>query len=92
VRVALHERGELTDVSIRLHPYGTEVTQYLLGLNEHDVRDLEFELARRRAMAKRCTSVRGEHTCSLAPGHLDDPGHLCRACTETWPVVPEEGS
>jgi hypothetical protein len=76
----------MTDVSVRLHPYGTEVTQYLLGLREDDLRDLEFALAQRRAMSKRCTATHGEHTCSLAPGHIDDPGHLCRACPEIWPV------
>jgi len=55
------------------------------GLTEHDLRDLEFELARRRAMGRVCQSVYGEHTCSLAPEHEHGGGaHLCRACTTTW--------
>jgi len=61
----------------------------LSSLSEHDLRDLEFTLAQRRAMARRCPATSGEHTCSLAPGHIPDAGHLCRACTGTWPVETE---
>lgn len=61
------------------------------SLSEHDLRDIEFVLAQRRAMSRRCTAARGEHTCALASGHGDDPGHLCRACTEIWQDEPEGG-
>lgn len=59
-------------------------TQLLKGMPEHGLRDLEAELARRRAMGKTCGQENGDHTCALAPGdsHLR---HLCRACTFEWP-------
>jgi hypothetical protein len=60
----------------------------LSSLSEHDLRDLVSELERRRAMGKCCPAVSGEHTCSMPPGHGPDPGHICRACTEIWPVEP----
>jgi hypothetical protein len=59
---------------------------YRVRVTEHSLRDIEFELARRRAMGRYCTATREEHTCSLAPGH-GEPSHLCRACAQTWPVV-----
>ena len=52
------------------------------SLSEHDLRDLEFALSQRRAMSRRCPYTWGEHTCALAPGHVADPGHVCRACLE----------
>jgi hypothetical protein len=59
---------------------------WVLGcLSEHDLRDLEFALAQRRAVSRRCTHTWGEHTCSMAPGHGGEPGHMCRACTEIQP-------
>jgi hypothetical protein len=53
------------------------------SFSEHDLRDIEFELARRRAMSRRCPATDGEHTCALAPGHAA-ASHLCRGCTKTW--------
>ena len=55
----------------------------LSSLSEHDLRDLEFALAQRRAVSRRCPGTRDEHTCSLAPGHHQV--HQCRACVITWP-------
>jgi hypothetical protein len=62
---------------------------FVHGLREHDLRDLEFALAQRRAMSKRCSTEDGEHTCGNAPddGHLR---HLCRACTYEWPREQEQ--
>lgn len=60
----------------------------LHALSEHDLRDIEFVLAQRRAMSRRCTSVSGEHTCGLDPGHTVPVAHLCRACTRTWADAP----
>lgn len=57
---------------------------YRVGVTEHGLRDIEFALAQRRAMSRRCTAASGEHTCSLAPQH-GAASHLCRACTERWP-------
>lgn len=54
----------------------------MITLTEHDLRDLEFALAQRRAMSRRCEATRGEHTCALYLGHVE--AHLCRACTEAW--------
>jgi hypothetical protein len=58
--------------------------KHICGLTEHDLHDIEFALAQRRAMSKRCDAETGEHTCGNAPddGHLR---HLCRACTHEWP-------
>ena len=50
--------------------------------SEHDLRDLEFTLAQRRAMSRRCPETHGEHTCGNAPGHRQ--AHLCRACPLKW--------
>jgi hypothetical protein len=91
VRITVSTRdssaGQLLDITAWQYPSGVHVGQYLLGLTEHDLRDLESVLAQRRAMSRRCTAEHGEHTCSLAPGHIPDAGHICRACTETWPVT-----
>lgn len=64
-------------------------TWVVSSLSDHDLRDLEFVLAQRRAMARRCTAEHGEHTCSLAPGHIPDAGHVCRGCDFSWPVIQE---
>jgi hypothetical protein len=59
------------------------------GLTEHDLRDIEFALAQRRAMSTRCPETDGEHTCGNSPGHLVSEKHgirhQCRACTYRWP-------
>jgi hypothetical protein len=55
---------------------------YRIGLTEHGLYDIEFALAQRRAMSRRCPQVKGEHTCALAPGH--GTRHECRACQERW--------
>jgi len=52
------------------------------SFTEHDLRDIEFTLAQRRAMSRRCPEISGGHTCGNAPDHRGN--HLCRACTETW--------
>jgi hypothetical protein len=77
------------DVEIVEHP-GSGNCTLILGtrprihaLTEHSLRDLEFVLAQRRAMIRRCPATSGEHTCGNAPGHCQE-GHLCRACTRTW--------
>lgn len=82
----LHPRGTVVDVTVHVHPPELNPVQYLIGLDEHDLRDLEFVLAQRRAMSRRCPDEHGEHTCSLAPGHIPDAGHICRACDFSWPV------
>jgi hypothetical protein len=91
VRVRILPRGgpasQLFDLETLHTPPELYAPQFLCGLTEHDLHDLEFVLAQRRAMSKRCTAEHSEHTCSLAPGHIPDAGHLCRACTETWPVT-----
>lgn len=60
------------------------------SFTEHDLRDIEFELARRRAMSKRCTAVSGEHTCGLTPGHAS--GGSCKlrlgGTPDGWRTVP----
>lgn len=55
-------------------------------LTDHDLDDIAFVLAQRKAMSRRCPQATGEHTCSLDPRH--DGDHLCRACTRTWKAVP----
>lgn len=85
MRVDISGRAAVTDISVRQYPGTVNVTQYLLGLSGHDVSDLEFALAQRKAMSRRCTQAHGEHTCGLDPDHGQQ--HLCRACTETWPVT-----
>ena len=52
------------------------------SLSEHDLRDLEFALALRRAMGRTCLEEDGEHTCSLRPGHGES--HQCRGCDTRW--------
>jgi hypothetical protein len=60
---------------------------YRIGsLDEHDLRDLEFVLAQRRAMSSRCPETDGRHTCSLRPGHGES--HQCRGCEARWRHVP----
>jgi hypothetical protein len=58
------------------------------GLTEHDLRLLEFDLAQRRAMSRRCEARDGIHACAVFPGHPVDEQydirHLCRACTHCW--------
>lgn len=58
------------------------------SLTEHDLRDLEFVLAQRRAMSRRCPETDGEHTCSVFPGHPVSSqykiGHPCRGCEYRW--------
>jgi hypothetical protein len=60
------------------------------SFTEHDLRDIEFALAARRAMSKRCDAETGEHTCALAPAHRDSAValHQCRACMHNWPGTP----
>lgn len=58
------------------------------ALSEHDLRDIEFALAQRRAMSRRCPAESGEHTCALDPGHAEPQAHQCRACTRTWADAP----
>ena len=60
------------------------------SFTEHDLRDLESELARRRAMSKRCTAVRGEHTCGLDPAHSSDSRARLRLgyTLDGWRTVP----
>ena len=61
------------------------------SFSDHDLNDLEFVLAQRKAMARRCTKTDGEHTCGLAPGHWAGR-HLCRACTHTWTAAAPEST
>lgn len=86
--VDVSERGGLLDITIAppaiVRPFQR---QFFLGLSEHDLRDLVFVLEQRRAMGKTCPEKNGEHTCSMAPGHGPDPGHVCRACDLIWPGV-----
>lgn len=56
------------------------------SMNEHEMRDLEFALAQRRAMSRRCETGNGEHSCALSPGHCGP--HACRGCDRTWQNVP----
>jgi hypothetical protein len=58
---------------------------YRITLSEHGWRDLEFVLAQRRAMSRRCGDTEGEHTCALYLGHVDT--HVCRGCNRTWQDV-----
>lgn len=53
------------------------------GLTEHDLSVLEFTLAMRKAMSKRCEATEDEHICSLAPDHGAE-FHLCRGCIHRW--------
>jgi hypothetical protein len=59
---------------------------YRIGLTEHGLYDIEFALAQRRAMSRRCPEKDGEHTCGLPPGH-GGAWHLCRACNRTWQMT-----
>lgn len=92
MKALVKQRGKRHDIIVRQHPYDANIDQYLLGLSEHDLRVLEFVLAQRRAMSRRCTAGHGEHTCSLAPDHISDPGHVCRACDFIWPVQEPEAA
>jgi hypothetical protein len=85
VSARLDDRGQWTDIIVYPGPAGGQ-PQFLTGLTEHDVRDLEFALAQRRAMGKCCPGVSGIHVCSMPPDHGSEPGHLCRACDEIWPA------
>lgn len=82
----LDARGKWTDIIVYLSPDGPP--QFLTGLDEHALRDLEFALAQNRAMGKCCPAAVGIHVCSMPPGHGDEPGHVCRACTEIWQDDP----
>jgi hypothetical protein len=57
-------------------------SRYRVRATEHGLRDIEFALAQRRAMSRRCTETQGEHTCALPPGH--GTRHECRACDRKW--------
>jgi hypothetical protein len=85
VKVSISERGNVTDISVRQYPGSVNITQYLLGLSEHDVNDLGFALAQRKAMSRRCPETEGEHTCALAPDH-GKAAHQCRGCDHAWTV------
>lgn len=76
--------GTLYDLRVLHTPREVPRRQFLYGLTEHDLRDLESELARRRAMGRICPEKDQEHTCSLPPGHLGYAAHVCRACTYHW--------
>jgi hypothetical protein len=78
--VTVTEDGDSRLLELREHP----ALYRIGGLSEHALRDIEFELARRRAMGRVCPVTDGEHTCSLAPGH-GEAWHLCRGCTRRWP-------
>lgn len=56
------------------------------SFTEHDLRDLEFALAQRRAMTARCGQEHGEHTCALRIAHNDAKivVHMCRGCDVLW--------
>lgn len=85
MRVEVNERpGGLLDLVL-----GDDEETFVL--TEHGLRDIEFELARRRAMSRRCLVTRDEHTCALAPGHVGVSDHVCRGCTEIWRDAPEGG-
>ena len=58
---------------------------YRISVDEHGLRMIEFDLAQRRAMSRRCEAEDGRHRCSLAPGH-GQASHLCRGCTQKWQV------
>lgn len=91
MRVRLNRRGSVIDITVQDVPAGVHVAQYLLGLTPHGLKDLAFVLAQDTAMASRCIAEHGEHTCSLAPEHTPDAGHICRACDYSWPVEQEAG-
>jgi hypothetical protein len=76
-----HDTG-LTDLTVYRYPGTDRAAQTLYGLTEHDLYDLEWALAQRRAMGKTCPALHGEHTCCCPPGHGHD--HQCRACDFTW--------
>ncbi len=84
MRVDYHEDG-LDSIVLFL---GEEPEQ-IVSLTEHGARDVEFVLAQRRAMSRRCTTTFGEHTCAKAPGHGKST-HLCRGCTFEWTDNKEE--
>jgi hypothetical protein len=79
--VTITEYGERRIIELREPPAFSRV---YIG-SEHGLRDIEFALAQRRAMSRRCQVTQDEHTCSLAPDH-GQASHLCRACTHTWPT------
>jgi hypothetical protein len=58
---------------------------YRISTDEHGLRVIEFDLAQRRAMSRRCEAEDGRHRCSMAP-HNDLLKHLCRGCDYLWPV------
>ena len=83
MHVQLADRdGGLTDLVVNRN-------RRLTHLTPHDLNDIEAELARRKAMSRRCDVTSGEHTCVLPPKHTCPERHLCRACTYEWP--PEAG-
>ena len=90
MKVTVEPRGgpgsKLFDITITLWPGDLHHPQALSGLLDHDLRDLEFALAQRRAMSRHCdaTTTRGgmEHACLSPPGH--GPHHACRSCHHTW--------
>lgn len=75
-------RADETDLVLRRSWGSPHVVN---SLTEHDFRDLEFALAQRRAMSRRCETGNGEHTCALSPGHCGV--HACRGCDVTWQDV-----
>jgi hypothetical protein len=77
-------RVEIIDLPGGLTALRLDGNQLIKGMSEHALRDLEFVLAQRRAMARRCTAEAGEHACGLAPAHDREAAHVCRACTKTW--------
>ena len=79
------------DITVWHWPYDRNISQYLLGMTEHNIRDLEFVLAQRRAMSKRCTVTHREHTCGLDVAHGTATQHSCRACDAEWPWVGGTG-
>jgi hypothetical protein len=77
ITVTGRDGGTLT-LELREHP-----ALYRITTDEHGLRDIEFGLAQRRAMSRRCEAEDGRHACSLAP-HNDLFRHLCRGCDRQW--------
>lgn len=76
-------RADATDLVLR-RSWGSP--HVINSMNEHEMRDLEFALAQRRAMSRRCETRHGEHSCALSPGH--GGVHACRGCDVTWQGAP----
>ena len=73
----IEREGEARTLVLREYP-----ALYRVLLDEHGLRDIEAELARRRAMARACPQLQDRHRCGLPPGH--GTRHECRACDRKW--------